>query len=140
MGGAGGAGSNGGEFVAYNLFTHVPRFVIYKLDPARNLCFRISLVGFSNPGPLTIDVTSPWVADHAEVTNDLADCTVSMGFPPQPQSYANGTSGMGTIVVQGGFPCSVDVHATISFENVGPWVPATESFDVDALNVDGGCG
>ncbi|HRI67450.1 MAG TPA: hypothetical protein PK156_24570, partial [Polyangium sp.] len=133
-------GTQGGEYVAYNLFTHVPRFVVYKVDPARNLCFRIWLVGFSNPGTLTIDVTAPWVADRAEVTNNVADCTVTMGFPPQPQVFANGTSGMGTITVHGGFPCTVDVHATISFENIGTWVPASESFDVDGLNVDGGCG
>ena len=142
--GTGGAPVDGGtaevEYVAYNLFTHVPRFVIYKIDHPRNLCFRISVAGFSGPGPLTINVTDPWVVDHAEVTNNIADCTVSMGFPPPPQASANATTGTGTIVVQGNFPCAVDVHATISYEPVGTWVPASESFNVDALNVDGGCG
>lgn len=128
------------EYVAYNLFTHVPRFVIFKIDHTRNLCFRIFVEGFNGPGPLTINVTDPFVASRAEVTNNVSDCVMTMGFPPQPMTFANATSGMGTIVVPGGFPCAVDVHATISYEPVGPWVPMNEPFDVDGLNVDGGCG
>ena len=148
-GGTGGMGTGGGpidggpapvEYVAYNLFTHVPRFVIYKIDHTRNLCFRIWLEGFSGPGPLMIDVTDPWAASHAEVTNNVSDCMNPMGFPMQPMTLANATSGMGTIMIPGGFPCAVDVHATISFDPIAPWVPASEPFDVDKLNVDGGCG
>jgi hypothetical protein len=142
--GAGGGSADGGseavDYVAYSLFTHVPRFVIYKIDHTRNLCFRIWVEGFSGPGPLTIDVTSPWVTSRVEVTNNVADCTLSMGFPPQPATFANATTGTGTLMIPGGFPCAVDLHATISFDPVGPWVPSNEAFDVDALNVDGGCG
>jgi hypothetical protein len=152
MGGSGTAGGNGGtggvmdggsgtvEYVAYNLFTHVPRFVVFKIDHARNLCFRIWVEGFSGPGPLNIDVTTPWAASHAEVTNNVDDCTMSMSFPPQPATFANATSGMGTMVIPGGFPCAIDIHATMSFDPIGAWVPTNEAFDVDALNVDGGCG
>lgn len=154
MGGSGSSGGNGGmgtaggpvdggsgaEYVAYNLFTHVPRFVIFKIDHTRNLCFRIFVEGFTGPGPLTINVNDNWAVSHSEVTNNVSDCTMSMGFPPQPMTFASATSGMGTIVVPGGFPCAVDVHATISYDPVAPWVPANESFDIDMLNVDGGCG
>lgn len=152
MGGSGATGGNGGgggsvdggpggvEYVGYSLFTHVPRFVIFKIDHTRNLCFRIWVEGFSGPGPLTIDVTTPWVTSRAEVTNDVNDCVMSMGFPPQPVTFANATAGTGTLMIPGAFPCAVDLHATISFEPVGPWVPSNEPFDVDALNIDGGCG
>jgi hypothetical protein len=80
------------------------------------------------------------VTSRAEVTNDVNDCLMSMGFPPQPATYTNATAGMGTLVVQGGFPCAVNLHAVIVFDPIGPWVPGNEPFDVDALNVDGGCG
>jgi len=147
-GASGGTGTGGGpmdggpavEYVGYNLFTHVPRFVIYKIDHTRNLCFRIWLEGFSGPGPLMIDVTDPWAASHAEVTNNVNDCVNPMGFPMQPMTLANATSGMGTIMIPGSFPCAVDVHTTISFDPIAPWVPASETFDVDKLNIDGGCG
>ncbi len=142
--GTGGGPVDGGsgdvEYFGYNLFTHVPRFMVVKVDHTRNLCFRIWMAGFTGPGMISIDVTMPWAVDRAEVTNDVNDCTMSMGFPPTPVTYANATSGMGTMVVTGGFPCSVDLHAKISFDPVGPWVPTDEPFDVDGLNVDGGCG
>lgn len=142
--GTGGTSMDGGtgdvEYFGYNLFTHVPRFIIMKVDHTRNLCFRIWVEGFSGPGPLSIDVTNPWAASHAEVTNNAGDCTMSMGFPPQPAELANATSGTGTLMISGAFPCAVDLHATISFDPVAPWVPTSETFDVDALNVDGGCG
>lgn len=158
MGGSGGVGGTGGsggmgaggspvdggggdvEYVGYNLFTHVPRFVIFKIDHTRNLCFRIWVEGFSGPGPLMIDVTDPWVTSRVEVTNNVSDCTMTMGFPPQPQTFANATTGTGTLMIPGSFPCAVDLHAVISFEPVGPWVPMDEKFDVDMLNIDGGCG
>ena len=151
FGGSGGNGGNGGgggpvdggsepvEYVASSLFTHVPRFMIFKVDHTRNLCFRIWMEQFGGGMPLGINVTMPWSAGQAEVTNDVNDCVLSMGFPSQPATFAKATSAMGTIVVPGGFPCKIDVHAKISFEPVGPWVPMVEDFDVDALNVDGGC-
>ncbi|MBK9258624.1 MAG: hypothetical protein IPM54_02185 [Polyangiaceae bacterium] len=143
MGGNGGAvvpddgGSGDVAYSAYNLFTHVPRFIIFKTDPVQNLCFRIWVEGFSGGGPLMIDVTAPWAASHAEVTNDISDCVMSSGFPPQPMTSAPASSGNGTIVVEGTFPCSVSVHANITFDTSEPM---TEAFDVDALPVDGGCG
>lgn len=159
MGGAGGSGGSGGsggmgaggapidggggdvEYVGYNLFTHVPRFVIFKIDHARNLCFRIWVEGFSGPGPLMIQVNDPWVTSRVEVTNNISDCTMTMGFPPQPQNFSNATAGTGTLMVPGSFPCAVDLHAKISFDTaVGAWVPANEPFDVDMLTIDGGCG
>ncbi len=155
MAGNGGAGASGGmgsggstidagptdvEYIAYNLFTHVPRFVIFKLDHTRNLCFRIWVEGFVGPGPLTIMVSNQWGVGRAEVTPDLNDCQMSAGFPAPPATYADAIAGSGTITIQGAFPCSVDVHATLSFDTLQPWVPkAAEPFDVDMLNVDGGC-
>ena len=144
FGGTGGGssfdgGSGGVEYAAFNLFTHVPRFVVFKVDHARNLCFRIWVEGLGGPGALGINVTSPWGVERAEVTNDVNDCVVSGGFPVPPMTYADATAGMGSMVLQGQFPCALDLHATISFSPIGPWVPASEPFDVDALPVDGGC-
>jgi hypothetical protein len=146
MGGTGGSiepvdgGSNGIEYSANNLFTHVPRFMIFKADHTRNICIRVWVEGFSGMGAFNIDVTTPWAVNNVEVTNDVNDCALTNGFPPMPMSSANALSGLGTIVVEGAFPCSVSVHATLSFDPLEPWIPATEAFDVDGLPVDGGCG
>lgn len=143
--GAGGAPVDGGggdvEYVGYNLFTHVPRFVVFKIDHARNLCFRIWVEGLVGPGPYMIQVDDPWVASRVEVTNNVSDCMMTMGFPPQAQTFAEAKTATGTMMISGSFPCSVDLHAVISFDTaVGAWVPTNEPFDVDMLNVDGGCG
>jgi hypothetical protein len=155
VGGMGGTGGNGGmgtggspvdggagdiEYLGFNLFTHVPRFVVFKIDHKRNLCFRIWVEGLVGPGPLMIDVTDPWVTSRVEVTNNVGDCIMTMGFPPQAQTFAEATTGTGSMMISGGFPCAVDLHAVISFNPVGPWVPMNEPFDVDMLSVDGGCG
>lgn len=141
MGTSGNPVDGGGpvEYLGYNLFTHVPRFVIFKVDHARNLCFRVMMEGFLGPGPLGVDVTGNWAATNALVTNDVADCVMSMGFPPQPMTFSNATGGAGKIVISGGFPCSVDMHMTLTFDPIAPWVPTSEAFDVDMLNIDGGC-
>jgi hypothetical protein len=133
-------GPGDAAYSAYNLFTGVPRFIILKTDPVRNLCFRIWVEGFGGGPGLSIDVTDPWAANHAEVTNSVDDCTNFAGFPPPPMSLAPAVSGSGTIFVQGSYPsCAVSVHVSLSFDASEPWIPTTEAFDVDALSVDGGC-
>ncbi len=141
-GGAGGTLLDGGgsvEYDASNLFTHVPRFIIFKADPTRNVCFRL-FVEMGASSPLGIVVTSPWIVSHADVTNQASDCATPGGFPPQPMSSTPAVSGTGTLVVEGTFPCSISLHGTLSFDAQAPWMPMTEPLDVDALMVDGGCG
>lgn len=132
------AGSGPGVYSAFNLLTHVPRFVLFKADPARDVCFRI-WVEMIGPG-LPIEVTAPWSAGHAEVTKHASDCAVTNGYPVQPADSASAISGSGTLVVEGGFPCSVTFHGSLTFDPQESWIPVTEPLDVDALPVDGGCG
>lgn len=128
------------SYAAYNLFTHVPRFVILKSDPARDMCFRLWVEGIGGTG-IGVETTEPWMLTHAEVTDHMSDCALDMGYPVQPAgNSAPAVSGTGTLTITGSFPCEVTIHATISFDTqVGGWVPATEPFDADALSVDGGC-
>ena len=142
-GSASGSASGGGAaYSAANLFTHVPRFMIFKADPVRDVCFRFWMEGLGSPGPLGINVTMPWGLSKVEVTNHAIDCSVQNGFPMQPLDFADAVSGTGSIVITGGFPCDVSAHGSVSFtvDPTKPWIPATETFDVDALPVDGGCG
>ncbi|MDI1476218.1 hypothetical protein [Polyangium sp. y55x31] len=139
-GGSGGAGGGGGvEYSASNLFTHVPRFIVFKADPARNVCFRL-FVEMGSTSTIAIEATAPWIVSHADVTNQASDCATPGGFPPQPMSSAPAVSGGGTLVVEGTFPCSISLHGALTFDAQAPWVPMTEPFDVDALPVEGGCG
>lgn len=128
-------------YSAWNLFAHVPRFVVYKTDPARNLCFRLWMEP-AGGGGLAIQVTAPWVVTHAEVTDHASDCALDTGrYPVQPVGSAErAISGTGTMNIQGSFPCEVTIHATVSFDAQAGWVPVTEPFDADAISVDGGCG
>ncbi|HVK70988.1 MAG TPA: hypothetical protein VM694_41315 [Polyangium sp.] len=137
--GSGGAGGGGDGYSAANLFTHVPRFIIFKADPTRNVCFRLFVEMGTTP-TLAIETTPPWIISQADVTNQASDCATQGGFPPQPMSAAPAVSGTGTLKVEGTFPCSLSLHGTLSFEAQGPWVPTSEPLDVDALPVDGGCG
>ncbi|MDI3287232.1 hypothetical protein [Polyangium sp. 15x6] len=140
-GGSGGAGGGGSdvEYSASNLFTHVPRFIVFKADPARNVCFRL-FVEMGTTSTIAIEATAPWVVSYADVTNQASDCATPGGFPPQPMSAAPAVSGGGTLVVEGTFPCSISLHGALTFDAQGPWVPTSEPFDVDALPVEGGCG
>jgi len=140
VGGSGGAGGGGGvEYSATNLFTHVPRFIIFKADPARNVCFRL-FIEMGSTSTINIEATDPWIVSHADVTNQASDCATPGGFPPQPMSSATALSGAGTLIVEGSFPCSISLHGSLSFDAQAPWVPMSEPFDVDALPVEGGCG
>lgn len=138
-GAGGGAGGGGGvEYSASNLFTNVPRFIVFKADPARNVCFRL-FVEMGSTSTIAIESAAPWVVSHADVTNQASDCATPGGFPPQPMSSAPAVSGGGTLGIEGTFPCSISLHGALTFDAQAPWVPMTEPFDVDALPVEGGC-
>lgn len=139
-GGGGGAGGAepGGTYSAHNLFTHVPRFVIFKADPARDLCFRLYIEAGSSG--LGFQATEPWVVARADVTEHASDCVLENGYPKPAPSAVSATSGAGTLTVKGDFPCETSIHGTISFDAQADWVPSVEPLDADALPVDGGCG
>lgn len=139
--GGSGGGSSAGAYSASNLFTHVPRFIIFKADPERDVCFRLWVEGYIDSG-IGIESPSPWAITQAEVTNHASDCALSNGYPIQPIDSAPAVSGTGSLTVDGTFPCSISLHGTISFSSDAnkSWIPAVEALDVDMLPVDGGCG
>lgn len=140
-GGSGGAGGAepGGTYSAHNLFTHVPRFVIFKADPVRDLCFRLTVEGLGSGG-IGIETTDPWAVAQAEVTEHASDCVLENGYPKPAPSAVPAMSGTGTLTIEGSFPCSATIHAKITFDPPAGWVPAVESLDAEALPIDGGCG
>jgi hypothetical protein len=131
----------GGEVSAVGLATNVPRFLIFKADPARDVCFRLMVEGFDGPG-IGIMTPAGWSVGSAEVTDHASDCSLINGYPAPPiGSATNATGGTGSISIDGPFfPCTVTIHATLSFDAQAPWVPPTEAIDADQLAVSGGCG
>ncbi len=128
-------------YSAFNLFTHVPRFVVFKADWSRNVCLRLVVEGLGGGG-IGIQSPSGWGVAMTEITNRASDCVLVNGYPAPPGDAAvTAVSGSGTLTMKGTFPCEVSVHATLDFPAGSPaWVLPTESVDVDALPVDGGCG
>lgn len=129
-------------YSAQDLFTNVPRFAIFKADPARDLCFRL-IVEASSGGPqLGIITPGSWSVGMAEVTDHASDCALpNGGFPPPPVGASvKATSGTGKIDFPPSGPtCFVTIHASLSFPKGAPWVPAIEPLDADALKVGGAC-
>jgi hypothetical protein len=126
--------------MASNLFTHVPRFVVFKADPVHDRCVRLWIEQIAGGPALGIVATAPWSVNKAEVTEHASDCVLENGYPKQALGAAAAVTGTGTLKVEGGFPCAVTAHATITFDAQAPWVPKEESLDVEMLPVDGGCG
>jgi hypothetical protein len=136
-----GTGGSGGTVSAVGLATDVPRFMIFKADPARDVCFRLMVEGFDNAG-IGIMTPAGWSVGSAEVTDHASDCALTNGYPAPPQgSSAQATKGAGSITIDNPFfPCKVTIHATLSFDAQAPWVPLSEPLDADQLDVSGGCG
>lgn len=129
-------------YSAENLFTNVPRFAVFKADPARDLCFRLVLEADGGNSPLGIATPPGWTIGKAEVTDHASDCKlVNGGFPPPPLGTAvQATGGVGTIAFSPNFPpCDLTIHASLSFPKGAPWVPANEPLNVDLLEVSGIC-
>ena len=70
----------GGVYSAYALSTNLPRFVVFKADPVRDLCFRVVVVVMSGgPSVGTIKTPAGWSIQSADVTNHAVDCALANG-------------------------------------------------------------
>jgi hypothetical protein len=129
-----------GLYSAVNLATAIPRFVLMKAAPARDLCFRLTVEPGYGGQTLGIDSSGEWRIARGVVTDHADECTLKYGYPPPAEGHeADAVSGEGTMTVNGPQPCEVSLHATVSFEPQEAWAPKSEAFDFDALMVEGGC-
>jgi hypothetical protein len=129
----------GGGLTAANLFTGVPRFMIFKPIPAKDVCFRMWVEASGSPG-IGITTTMGWTVTTAEVTAHASDCMLVNGAPPITMTSVQAVSGTGTLdILSAGAACSVNIHATLFFKVGLPWVPASEPIDGDKVDVVGGC-
>jgi hypothetical protein len=130
----------GGEVTAASLFTDVPRFVIFKADPVRDVCFRLMVETSIGPG-VGIQTTMGWAVESAEVTASADHCKLVNGAPPITMTSVNADKGSGVLeIMSNGLACSVNIHATLYWENPGlPWVPPSEPINSDNVEVAGGC-
>jgi hypothetical protein len=135
------ASGSGGSMSAAALATNAPRFIIFKADPVRDVCFRMMVEGLSNP---FIGITTPpgWSVGLLEVTDHASDCSLVNGYPAPPAgSAAKAVKASGSITFDNTvFPCKVTIHTLIGFDAQAPWVPPVEALDADMLAVVGGCG
>jgi hypothetical protein len=131
--------SPGAVITAASLFTAVPRFMIFKAIPAKDVCFRMWVEASGSPG---IGIKAPvgWAVTMAEVTAHASDCMLVNGAPPITMTSVQALSGTGYLdILNAGATCSVNIHATLSFKVGLPWVPASEAIDGDKVDVAGGC-
>jgi len=132
-------------YSAHNMFTAVPRFVVFKTDPVRDICVRLIVEATGGWGGIGIQTTTGWAVSKAEITNHASDCTQINGYPAPPtDALVSAKDGAGTLVIQnfnqGEIPCQIDLHAKLAFPSGSPdWVPLSEPLDTTALPVDGGC-
>jgi hypothetical protein len=129
-------------YSAQEIFTNLPRFAIFKADPARDVCFRLVVEMTGGGAPLGIATPAGWTVGMAEVTDHASDCVSGNGgFPAPPLGAAvSAIGGAGKIDFAASGPqCSVTVHASLSFAKGAPFVPANEPLDVDLLLVNGAC-
>ena len=124
------------------IFTNVPRFALFKADPARDVCFRLVLEMTGGGPPLGIATPPGWTVGMAEVTDHASDCVGgNNGYPAPPIGKAvKATGGSGKIDFPPNGPhCTVIIHANLSFPPGAPFVPANEPLDADMLVVSGAC-
>jgi hypothetical protein len=130
-------------YSAEEVFTNVPRFAIYKADPARDVCFRLVLEMLGGGSPLGITTPAGWSIGLAEVTDHAADCVGgAAGFPGPPigaSVTATGGSGKIDFSSNGPPPCVVTLHASLTFPKTAPFVPVSEPLDADSLAINGAC-
>lgn len=121
------------------LFTGVPRFVILKASPSRNLCFRLVAAMMEGVG---IGIFGDgYSVEKADVTNMVGDCDIKPGdLPPPTGQDVSATAGGGALsLTPSSAGCSVGIHAKAAFPATMPWVPVGEAFDADGLSLEGGC-
>ena len=123
------------------IFTNLPRFALFKADPARDVCFRLVLE-MTGGGSLGIATPPGWTVGMAEVTDHASDCVgADNGYPGPPLGKAvKATGGGGKIdFPPNGASCFVTIHANLSFPKSAPFVPANEPLDADMLTISGAC-
>lgn len=132
----------GAEYSLHVLPTDAPRFVLFKSDPFRDLCFQVMVVGFGGPGPFMVDVTPPWQIESILVTNHASDCELNLGgFPDPPQNQsASAKAAEGTLEIdQPDLPCGATASAKLYFDPTAPWIPDIEPFDSGYLSAGSPC-
>jgi hypothetical protein len=130
------------EYQAWSLFTNVSRYAILKASPNRNLCFRIIVVTGPGSGMGLSGVTGNVSVESALVTHDVADCTISSPPLPVPSGPTYpAVSGMGTVDMATMLPagCTTTIAAKLVFSPGAPWVPPSEMFQAQNLQIKGGC-
>jgi hypothetical protein len=137
------AGGPDPEYAAYMMPTDLPRYIIAKTEHAADRCVLVTVAMIDGAFP-NIQVTMGWGVQTAFVTPHASDCLPGpQGFPnPFPGGeIAKATDGKGTVKQDStGLPCAVSVDVAFAFPASAPWVPATESLQVDGLLIqNGGC-
>ncbi|APR83681.1 Kazal-type serine protease inhibitor domain protein [Minicystis rosea] len=117
---------------AVNMFTNLPRFLILKASPSRNLCFRLQVEPNIGEG---------WAVSFSEVSNDVHDCDIEPGSPPAPlgETVTGMNLGSGVKLQVSPAGCIAGIHQKIGFAAGSTWAPPVEDFEADGLGVEGGC-
>jgi len=122
-------------YSAFALATNLPRYVVFKSEPAANRCVELMVSASGGPG-IGIQTPMGWTVDQALVTAHASDCALdASGYPIITMMSTSANGAMGTLDHQptGFAPCHVTVHATVTFPTGSPWAPPTDSLDVDNL-------
>ncbi|MEP7122106.1 MAG: hypothetical protein ABJE95_14400 [Byssovorax sp.] len=136
------AGAPAGTYSGQEIFTNLPRFALFKADPARDVCFRFVLEMTGGGPQLAISTPPGWSLGLAEVTNHASDCAIgNSGFinPPIGASV-QASGGTGKIDFPSNGPhCTALLHATLEFPQGTAFAPASEPFDADMVVINGAC-
>jgi hypothetical protein len=127
-------------YTAFALATNLPRYVVFKAEPAQDRCVML-IVAMSGGSSFGLDVTMGWAVEQAVISNHASDCALGPnGYPPQIPGAVQTSGGMGGLKQDStNFPCLLSIHATLTFPPGPAWVPSIDQLDVDALGVQGGC-
>ncbi len=114
------------------MVTDVPRFVVFKADPARNVCVRLIFNG-AGSGTITEYKVSrgQWQLETADITSRAEDCVItSAGYPRTPTGdVLRATSAQGVIELAGDLaaPCALSAKVFLRFDPSGFfWAPDSE--------------
>lgn len=139
-----GAGTDGGAppeaaiYSAENLATGLPRFVVNKAVPARDICVTLVVEALGGLGNYDLTCNEGWTIGNIFVTQDASQCDGG-NWPGSPDSVI-ASAAIGTLMADAAnVACEVSIHAVIQFPPDAPWVELEETFDVDDLDVLGGC-
>jgi hypothetical protein len=134
------------EYTAYDLYTDVPRMLLFKRDKQNDICVRVWLEPASTqPLPPLLSAPPPWEVRRAEVSGKASDCSFSDGHPtPTARSYEV-VRGSGAIVFTrfedaGAEPCSLDVRGELTIPGPPPNIPRVVSLDASDVVIGGHCG